>query len=224
MSIFEPYQLIRIISLPHRKDRRRDMAKQLRKVGLDGDPRVRFFDAVRPADAGYFESVGAHGAFLSHLGVLEEAAGRSVLVLEDDCDFTDAALSTTPAAGVDIFYGGYQLIHPDVPGSDEVIGAHCMGFSARTAAALPTYLRRWFGGTFDADPRALNDGAYDGRIRPPVDGAYVWFRRAHPELAVEFAEPVAAVQRPSRTDIGQTRFFDRMPGLRGLANMARKLR
>jgi hypothetical protein len=47
-------------------------------------------------------------------------------------------------------------------------------------------------------------------------------RRAHPELVTTFA--MLGVQRASRTDIGDTRWFDRVPGLRGLAGLARRLR
>jgi glycosyl transferase family 25 len=223
MSIFAPYDLIRIISLPHRTDRRREMREQLRNVGMEGDPRVAFVDAVRPPDAGRFGSIGAHGCFLSHLTVLGQAQGGSLLILEDDCDFTGEALTTAVPEGTDVFYGGYMRAEGANLAGDEVIGSHCMGFSARAAAMAERYLASFFDASFVPDARAVREGAFDGVIQPPVDGAYVWFRRAHPELQVHFAEPVAAVQRPSRTDIGDQPFFDRVPGLRTLAAAARRV-
>lgn len=48
------------------------------------------FSAIRPDTAGGFQSVGAHGAFLSHLAVMERAQAEGwsrVLVLEDDMAF-----------------------------------------------------------------------------------------------------------------------------------------
>ena len=74
------------------------------------------------------------------------------------------------------------------------------------------------------DPRAVKDANYDPDVLPPVDGAYVWFRRAHPELKTVFPDPQIAVLRPSRTDIGHLRFFDRLPGLREAAEWARRVK
>lgn len=224
MSIFDSYDVIRIISLPARTDRRRDMDKQLARVGLAGDPRVSYYDAHRMTEPGHFSSVGAHGCFLSHLGVLEEAKGRRLMLLEDDCNFTDEARRQSVPADCDIFYGGYDRVRPDDPNSDDIIGAHCMGFSARAVTLGADYLRTFLGDDFVPEPRALAEGGYDGKIRPPADGAYVWLRRLHPELTAVFAEPKAAVQRPSRTDIAETRLFDRIPVVRTLANFARRLR
>jgi len=39
-----------------------------------------------------------------------------------------------------------------------------------------------------------------------------------------FADPQIAFQRPSRTDVGQMRAFDRIPGLREVAGFARKFK
>ena len=44
--IFDYFDEIRVINLPSRKDRRALMLGELRRVGLEGDPRVEFFDAL----------------------------------------------------------------------------------------------------------------------------------------------------------------------------------
>src|SRR4051812_42274226 len=88
MKVRDYFDRIRIISLPSRPDRRREVVGELRRHGMALEPgRVEFFDAIRPADDGGFASVGLHGCFLSHLEVLREsrAAGLArVLILEDD--------------------------------------------------------------------------------------------------------------------------------------------
>jgi glycosyl transferase family 25 len=57
---------------------------------------------------------------------------------------------------------------------------------------------------------------------PPIDGAYVHFRKAHPEVRAAFALPQVAVQRQSPSDIALGR-YDRIPFVATLARIARKL-
>lgn len=224
MIMFDHFDSIRIINLPHRRDRRREMAEQLRRVGLEGNPKVSFYAAARPAEAGLFSSLGAYGCFLSHLGILKDAAGGSVLILEDDCDFTPSASKTVLPDDVDIFYGGVlSASNPESLHDSDIIGSHCMGFSARAAALAADYLATFLAPQFRPDQKAAQNPSYNPAIRPPVDGAYVWFRRAHPELKTMFAQPPIACQRPSRTDIGELRFYDRLPLLRAASSIARRI-
>ena len=44
-----------------------------------------------------------------------------------------------------------------------------------------------------------------------VDGAYCWFRHAHPHFRTLLAVPELGYQRSSRTDIHDLRWFDRVP-------------
>jgi glycosyl transferase family 25 len=83
-----------------------------------------------------------------------------------------------------------------------------MGFSATGARLMSDYLR---------------DLSYTG-IHPPIDGVYVWFRRAHPGVVTHFAAPPLGHQRSSRTDIASLAFFDRWPGLRSMASAARRIK
>lgn len=204
------FDLIRIINLPARTDRRRQMERELKRIGLAGDQRVAFFPAIAPADHHPFRAEGEKGVFLSHLAVLREAAEQnaSVLILEDDADFTSALKPGEPAVCDGIYYGGHEAATPDQLHSSDIIGAHCMGFSASVVRVLAPYLTELL----------------EHPSPPPIDGAYVWYRRAHPEVRTTFAVPAIAVQRPSRSDIARLRFFDRVPLLRDAANRARLLK
>ncbi|WP_152569429.1 MULTISPECIES: hypothetical protein [Sphingomonas] len=155
------------------------MIGELSRIGLWGRPNVSFSDATRTAGAAPWRSIGEHGCYLSHLRVLSEAAEaeESVLLLEDDCDFTRAATSQQP--DVDVLWGGYTLREKHIE------GAHCVGFSARAAQRLVPYLTDWL----------------DHPSPPPVDGAYILFLRDNPDLSVHACSPMLAVQRPSDSDI-----------------------
>jgi hypothetical protein len=209
--LFDSFDRIRIVNLAHRTDRRREMLQQLAGVGLAGDPRVAFFAAHAFADQGRFYSLGARGCFSSQMTLVEEAAaaGESLLILEDDCDFGAAIDACRVPAGCDVFYGGYLATsQPHDPAASDIVGAHCMGFSARCLVRLAPWLR----------------AAWAGDDPAPIDGEYVRFRRANPDLVSVFAAPQVAFQRPSRTDIGQVRAFDRIPLLREAAGLARRFR
>jgi glycosyl transferase family 25 len=210
VTIFEGFDRIRIINLPSRRDRRAEMTGELRRIGLDKDPRVQFVDGVIVEDKLPFRAPGEKGVFLAQLGVLTDAAaaGESVLILEDDVDFTSAATSWGRAPECDIAYGGYEAVDPAHPETSDIYGAHCMGFSARAVDALVPYLQQLL----------------DHESPPPIDGAYIWFRRDRPEFTTEFANPVVAVQRPSRSDITPGHQLDGIPLLRGPMGMARRLK
>lgn len=208
--IMDAFDRIRIVNLDHRRDRRDQMEAELRHAGLDKDPRVAFFSAIRPSDKGDFTSIGARGVYASQKAILDEAAtaGESVLILEDDCDLARHLADYGTTEAWDIFYGGYEASDTiDLHGSD-IIGAHMMGFSAKGAWMMSNYLGKL---------------RYTG-IHPPIDGVYVWFRRAHPEVPTHFAVPPLGHQRPSRTDIADLAFFDRWPGLRAMASAARRVK
>jgi glycosyl transferase family 25 len=220
---FDAFDSIRILNLPHRADRRREMRHQLKRLGLADDRRVSFFEASRAEGLGGFSSKNVHGCFASHLRLLEEAAkaGERVLVLEDDCDFAPAARIYELPPEWDIFYGGYLADTPDDLDNSNMIGAHCMGYSPRAVKRLATYLRNLLEDpNFAPDPKAAADSDFDPRIKPPFDGAIVWFRRANVDLKTVFAQ--IAVQRSSRSDIADGSFLDRT--LPSAAAVARKVK
>lgn len=151
-----------MINLPERRDRRRRIASELHALGCF---HWELFEAVRRSNAGPFKRVGSHGAYLSHLELLESAAeqGSSILILQDDCTFLPNVNWVAPQPGTDIFYGGYlAYTAPNSPETSDIIGAHCMGFSARAAASAAAYLRR----RLECETEL-----------PPIDGTLVQFRR-----------------------------------------------
>lgn len=207
--LFSQFDRISIINLPHRTDRRREVSRELDKVALTGDKRVRFFEARTCSDKGHFYSAGAKGCFVSHMKILEDALRQRerVLILEDDCDFTQHVKTYRLPADWDIFYGGFAAKSLDFINSD-IVGAHCMGFSLSALERLVPWLQT----AFNSDDPA------------PIDGEYVRFRRANRDLISVFAVPQVAVQRPSRTDIGNLAVFDRLVGIRNLVAQARKVK
>jgi glycosyl transferase family 25 len=187
-----PYDRIALINLEKRADRRVQMRRELARIGLGDDPRVRFFPAIEPFDRGRWKNIGEHGCFMSHYAVVQEAArsGESLLLLEDDCDFTDAAMSSDWGRGSDIFYGGYWVPDFSDPHGGIVQGAHCMGFSSRTLQPLAKFFEQLL----------------EESRPPPADGVYVDFRRQYPDLVTSFARPQIAVQRQSASDISPGRY------------------
>ncbi len=219
--IFSHYDRIRIVNLETRTDRRREMEQELASVGLQGDTRVAFFPAYRFDDPGPFLRVGSRGAFHSHLTILKEAAdaGESVLILQDDCNFLPETRTYAFRDFPDVFYGGYEAADPADLANSDIIGAHFMGFSAEAARKAAIYLEAFLEPDFVPDPVAAQAPGFDPAVKPPIDGALVWFRRKHPELGTQFA--MLSTQRSSRTDIGNLRFFDRIWGLKQMAAIAR---
>jgi len=231
----ESFERIFVINLTSRADRRREMAQQLQRIGLElGQEPVELFDAVRPDDAGEFPSIGSRGCYLSHLGVLRRAQSlklRSMLVLEDDLDFVDAfpaamrqvaeRLAAEPWA---IFYGGGRMDAPPrrLPASgcvaldlDEGVGTtHFYGLRGAVIDDLADYRQLLL-----ARPAGHPDG---GPMH--VDGAYRWFRARHPEHLTLIASPELGYQRLSRTDVHALRWYDRSLGVKHLMALFRRLR
>lgn len=212
MTVFSGFDRIRIINLPSRPDRRAEMMGELERIGLVDDPRVEFAEGilVQADDMHPWRAPGEKGVFTAQLNVLREAAAanESVLILEDDVDFTNAAKRWGRPPDVDIAYGGYMAADPDHLETSDIAGAHCIGFSARAAKALVPFLENLF----------------EHESPPPIDGAYVWFRRQRDGFTTQFARPVVAVQRPSRSDITPNPRLDRLSLLRGPVGAARRFK
>lgn len=212
MSLFEHYDSVRIVSLRERRDRRRAMTREMEKFGIKPD----FFDAYQSTERGLFRSVGSNGCYHSHLQILEEASAKkkSVLILQDDCKFLPA-MHSFKLPKCDIFYGSHA------EDADEIIGAHFMGFSRQAARLAAIYLRNLLDPSFPPDLEASQLSGFNPAVRPPIDGALVWFRRANPELHTEFA--LLAVQRRSRSDITPRNILDQIPLVRDLLGRIRHL-
>src|SRR5262245_29542297 len=99
-----------VINLPHRKDRRRQMERQLNLAHIEAE----FFPAFSFEDPGGFYRKGSRGNFMSHLAILKSVKSRSVLIMEDDLNFcTDRmpALKKLPGDWA-IFYASFNGVIP----------------------------------------------------------------------------------------------------------------
>lgn len=203
------FDCIYVINLPDRIDRRREITAQLALIGLAGDPLVAFFPAVRPTDPEDFGSLGERGCFLSHLGALKDAVAaghRSILILEDDVDWTPAALARNARLDAlrdtdwGFLHGGRGHDRAAADGAislvrlepeRELLLGHFIGLRGDVIARMVDYLEAML-----QRPKGSPEG---GPMH--VDGAYSWFRRAHPEVAAYVCSPSVAQQRSSRSDI-----------------------
>ena len=230
---------IYVINLASRSDRRREMYRELKRIGLGSDnPAVEIFTATRPGDAGAFPSIGAHGCFLSHLGVLRRAqqnGDNALLLLEDDATFTpdgathfEAALQALETTEWSMAYLGYRIDSQDtiemaqkqsehwcqVSPQANVETAHAVMIHKHTLGLLIAYLERMM-----ARPPGHPSG---GPMH--VDGAYYWFRREHPECATLLTLTPYVVQRPSKSDITPNPWKDNLPFTPLLRSLKARLR
>lgn len=233
-ALLQTFGRVLIINLPHRADRRAGIDAELRRHGLSLDhPAVHLFPAIRPDNAAGFPSIGAHGAYLSHLGVMERLLAEGwerALVLEDDAAFAPDFATRWPAMAQALAGRDWQLLYghpgdrptppPDgaglitLPADLGLIQLHLTGLTRHAAALAVPELR-----TMMTRPPGSPEG---GPMH--VDGALNWVRRRHPELIALAPSPALAHQRASRSDIADLRWFDRVPGLSRLATLARRLR
>ncbi len=226
MKSLTDFSRVSVINLAHRTDRRAEIAEQLALVGLGFDaPNVQLFEAIRPADAGGFASIGARGCFMSHLGVLRQAASlNNVLVLEDDLDFVPGAAGLIRSAlealpeNWGMFYGGCEVDSP--PGAAPITriqptaslrNAHFVAFNRPVIGSMVRYLEA----ILERPPGHIDGGPMH------VDGAYSRFRADNPHMAVFAALPELGYQRSSRTDIHALRWFDRTPFVKEVVGVIR---
>jgi glycosyl transferase, family 25 len=234
-KLLDQFQRIYIINLASRADRRREIEDQLIQVGLSlASPRVVLFNAVLVKDPAGFPTAGARGCFLSHLGVLEDAATRSldsILILEDDVNFADDFVARSNAladalsnVSVNVFYGGHRFVAPPPPDRGKgwvsvepfaLVGlSHFIGLKGGAIGKAAHYLKEMLA-------RAPGDPA-GGPMH--VDGAYNWFRQTHPGFHTVAAIPEIGYQRASRTDVHELAWYDKLPIIRSLAVTWRRRR
>ena len=211
MQYFSGIDAIFVINLPERTDRRDHMEKQFARLGLQDDPRIRYFPAVRPSDAGPCDSRGANGVYLSNLEILGNLATQfdKVLVLEDDCLFSRRMKPDVFDDQNDLTYGGVGYTDPAPGRVAEEYGAHCIAYSSRVRPILTSYLAKNYEG-----------GPGSQRYIAPFDGQVVDFRRLHPEYSVQIHD--FAYQMPSDSDITPSEESIRQPRL--FQNLIRHLK
>lgn len=230
----ESFDGIFVINLPSRADRRQEINQQLSRFGFSlNHEQVVLFPAVRPDAPDGFPSVGARGCFMSHLGVLRSAQAKGmqrILILEDDCDFSKdvQAVSACVEDGLKqvnwtLFYGGalnevsttsvLSGLHEVAP-TQGLMGSHCIAVNDDAIGQIADYLEAML----HRPPGSPEGGPMH------VDGAYSWFRQAHPELTTLMAMPELAFQRSSATDVHTRRWFDRWPLVANFMTLLRKIK
>jgi hypothetical protein len=228
------FDRVYVINLRSRDDRRSEMSAQLQRIHLSLEsPDVVLFEATKPSEQAGFPSVGARGCFMSHLAVLRDARDRrlsSVLILEDDLNFCEEFNSRFDTVAIclesvdwGLFYGSYLLggaLAPSHTACVEVDPDSAIGTSAFVAIngkhlnALVQYLEAMLARP-PGDPRG-------GPMH--IDGAYYWFRRAHPAVSTWLAAEPLGFQRSSRTDVHALRWYDELRWSAWLVSKLRRLR
>jgi glycosyl transferase family 25 len=217
--------MIVVINLPHRSDRRIAMQSELSRIGWQAE----FFSAIRPKDAGDFPSIGARGCFLSHLAVLKKARDARVqqlVILEDDLNFAaefaepwQVAMAALGTQEWSIFYPAHVFhdlalgLSPIRPDS----GVQCTHFMVINGPAIAPIIAGLE--TILARPAGHPMG---GPMH--VDGAYSTIREQDSALVTYVHSPALGYQRPSRTDVGDLKWFDRIGVLAPIAGMTRRWR
>lgn len=230
------FEHLYVINLVYRKDRLEEIWDQLSKLNIGKDePNITIFPASRPPDAGGFPSIGARGCFESHLNILRDAQAKgykSILILEDDCNFIAETPRFINSAAQDfasgkwaLFYGG-ALNRPSLKTVEfsrnidcilseyGVMGSHCVGIAGDQIAPLSDYFTAMLGRS-EGDPKG-------GPMH--VDGAYSWFRREHSHAATFLAKPEIAYQRSSATDVGSGKWIESIPVFKPIVAMLRKIK
>ena len=235
MQLADYFDAAYYINLAYRTDRRAEVERELQRARISATR----FEAIRPDSAGEFPTLGTHGCFMSHLGVLKQAYEEGhdrVIIFEDDLLLRPALVEQQAEvveqlqkhADWDFVFFGHDLEqngHPTAvaargkPWRIEKIQAdfgllHCYAVRRTILPQLIEYLET-----------ILTRKAGDPRGGPMhVDGAYTHFRNDHPEVQTLVALPQIAVQRSSRTDIHELSLKDRVPLLRDAVAIARRLR
>lgn len=232
-ALSDSFGLIRVINLPERKDRLREVTRQLAALGIKFEAAsVELYVAARPTELCGFDALGVRGCFLSHLAILKDALARgveSVLVMEDDCEVLARNLQRIGhvAQGLQgrewgfCYLGHIEAVVEPAPGAlpgliafnGPVRMTHLYGIHGHILPALVEYLE----GCLVRPPGDPVGGPMD------VDGAFTMFRAAHPEVITLLAQPAMAVQRSSRSDIRFNR-WELTPGLKQAMALIRGLR
>ncbi len=231
MTLFDAFERIVVINLPHRRDRRREILAELGSAGVAADdPRLQFFTAIRPMDAGSFPSIGARGCFMSHLGVIEAALRDGVtrlLILEDDLQFKPVVCHVQPTLEARLLQDDWDFAyfgHVELLGGDPLapqwlsietplVCAHFYGLSGRVLPGLRDYLKSCL-----LRPAGHPDG---GAMH--VDGALSMFR-ARQQAVTLIVAPSLGRQRSSCSDIYPYRWYDRWPLAKTMVAIARRLK
>jgi glycosyl transferase, family 25 len=219
-----------IINLPERKDRLREITRELQFLGMSfADPRVRLLSATRPREALGFPAPAVRGCFLSHLALLLQAQAdglKNVLVMEDDLaissvfgDYCGHLFQEAEQSPWGFIYFGHRVQTPalNVPRlaafADPIATSHFYAVNGIILGRLIDYLQ------------AVQLRAPGDPVGGPMhyDGALTMFRAANPDVLTLIAQPSLGWQRSSRSDI-HGHWYDKVAGVQDVVAMARHVR
>lgn len=229
--IIEFFDRAYIINLVDRPDRRKGVARELSRVGIEvPNEKVRFLTVSRPSNAGVFHSIGVRGCYESHKSILLAAANENlsnILILEDDVwfrnvdvEFEELLLTQIQTNEWDLLFLGRQsppddgLQSPLSRYTGDIRGTQ---FYAVNGRFLPELLG--FMDACESRPRNHPDGG-----PMPIDGIYNHIRYGRSEISLFVVAPNLASQRSSRSDITANKFFDQIDWLQGLVRAGRSVK
>ena len=228
--LLDVFEQVRIINLVDRQDRRREIVAQLERIGGLAS-NISFYEAHRPDCAAGFPNLGARGCFESHLAVLRDARAarvRSLLILEDDVDFTrkgpERLAGNLPQLfnrHWDFFYGAHMLGADgrsgvlQIPSGEPIATTSFVAIHGDVLQPLIEFLE----GVLSRPPGSPEYGPMH------VDGAYTVFRMLHPDRVTFAAFPPVARQRSSPSDVTPSKMLlDRWAATGQLAALLRRLK
>lgn len=231
MKIIDFFERAYVINLPHRIDRRQHIIQELEKAGMPlSANKVEIFSGIQPAQAKNFPSIGTLGCFLSHFTILKQAKKdglANVLIMEDDLFFTKqlhrnhtAIVEQLRSSSWDFVYLGHEedinntspfIIRPPSAG---VMKTHFYAANNSLFNRLILFLEE-----IQERPEGHPDGG-----PMSIDGAYSTFRAQNPDLVTLIASPSLGWQRSSVSDITANAWYDHVPGVNQLANLAREIK
>ncbi|PSL18207.1 hypothetical protein [Shimia abyssi] len=231
-DLFDWFDQVYIVNLPHRDDRRAETIAEFARVGVTvPNAKINFFEATRPTEKGEFPSLGSLGNFISQTNVLKDAINNGhsrILICEDDLQLNDLPADTLAAVLTDLRQTSWNIaalgyLEPYEPPSDHT------GLSAWTGGTRGTQFWAIQGDAI----AAFHDYLNLVRSRPSghpeggsmfFDGAFNMVRTIVPGVTFRIATPCLAGQRASRTDIHDLKFYDRIEPFRSIVGALRKLR
>jgi hypothetical protein len=224
------FALTRVLNLPARTDRYREISAQLEAMGMPfAADEVELFRAIKPPDAAGFTNAAVHGCFLSHLNILRNARTRgvaNVLIMEDDLQVQPQAVETLAEMAAELMQQPWDIAY----------FGHFLPSSPVAAPGWKTFHGELRTSHFYAVHSSVFDRliAYleDCLIRPPghpvggpmeYDGALNMFRLWHPDTITLVAQPSLGGQRSSPSDIHPSG-ERRISGIREAVSLARLMK
>jgi hypothetical protein len=232
MTLYDYFDRIAIIHLPHLQERYQALSTELRDLGIDiRHPKVQVPYAPVPREWDGWPSRGVYGNFLSHLGILRQAMQdglQTIWVLEDDAIFSrrmrreqSALVETLQQREWDLCFFGHSLKQElaeqptgFVPPIADFIWAHCYAVHARVLPRLVPYLEQ----------AIVLPAHHPNGSRLYIDAAFTLFRRLNPDVVTLVYNPALSIQKGCSSSLNDPKWYDTVAVTRPLVSLARRAR